>query len=162
MTLIRRRENHDSGVTRPAWTPLDMMYEMMRWDPFQNLGALASGAVTSFAPRFDMKETDEAFVLKADMPGVKEEDLDVSLAGSQLSISGERREERREEGEKRHIYECSYGSFTRTVAVPEGVDPDKIAAELKDGVLTVRLPKKLEARPRRLRLFGRKSEKSDA
>jgi HSP20 family protein len=162
MALIRRRENHDSGMTRPAWNPFETMYEMMRWDPFQSLGGLASGTWGSFTPSFDVKETADAFLLKADMPGVKEEDLEVSLAGNQLTISGERKEERRAEDEKRHIYECSYGSFTRTLGLPDGVDADQIEAELKNGVLSVRLPKKPEARPRRIRLFGRKSEKNEA
>jgi len=161
MALVRRREDHAAGVTRPAWNPFEAMYEMMRWDPFQNLGGLASGGAASFSPSFDVKETEDAFVLQADMPGIKEEDLDVSLAGNQLTISGERKEERREEGEKRHIYECSYGSFTRTLGLPDGVDADHIEAELKNGVLRVRMAKKLEARPRRIRLFGRKSEKSE-
>lgn len=169
MTSIRRRENHDSGMTRPAWSPFEMtrdpwamMREMMRWDPLQGLMGPSFAGAPSLIPRFDLKETDDAFVLEADLPGVKEEDLDVSLEGSALTISGERKQERREEGDRVHLYECSYGSFARTFQVPEGVERDAIQAELKEGVLTLRLPKKSEARPRRFRLFGRKKEENEA
>ena len=162
MALIRRSEDHQSGMTRPTWSPFERLYELLRWDPFQNLGGLASESSSTFTPSFDVKETEEAFVLKADMPGVKQEDLHVSLTGDQLTISGERKEERHEDGETHHIYECSYGSFARTLGLPEGVDADHIDARLKNGVLSVRLPKKAKARPRRIRLFGRKSEKNEA
>ncbi len=147
--LIRRNE---SGSSEPSRTvdPFRMMRDLMRWDPFAEMAPAAGGA--AFVPSFDVKETKDAYVFTADLPGVKEGDLDVSLTGSRLTISGKREEENREEEERWFAYERSYGSFSRTFTLPEGVDADHVQAELKDGVLRVSIPKKPELKPRRIEL----------
>jgi HSP20 family protein len=162
MALIRRRENNDSRVTRTAWDPFEMMQDLMRWDPFQDSGVLAPRHAGSFVPAFDVKETKNAYVLHADLPGMTEDNVELSLTGNHLTISGQRQEEKRNEDDKVHMYECSYGAFTRSVALPEGVDVDHIEAELKNGVLSVHIPKKPELRPRRIPLFGKKRSESQA
>lgn len=130
------------------------------WDPFAGLLAeygfpvarYTERPVEIFAPRFEVRETKEALVLKADLPGVKTEDLDVSVQANVLSISGKREQERKTEDEHFHMTERSYGTFTRSFTLPEGVDTKSLDAELKDGVLTVTLPKAPEAKPQRVQI----------
>jgi HSP20 family protein len=97
-----------------------------------------------------VKETKDAYVIKVDLPGVKEEAVDVSLNGSLLSITGRRDEERRTEGEQYYAIERSHGSFARSFSLPDSVDAEHVAADLKDGVLTVQIPKRPEAQPRKI------------
>jgi HSP20 family protein len=106
-----------------------------------------------FAPDFEVKDTKEGYVFKADVPGVKEKDLEITMTGNRLTITGKREAEMEE---KRNIYyacERSYGSFTRSFTLPEGTDGgDRIRAELNEGVLTLLLPKKPELQPKRIEL----------
>jgi HSP20 family protein len=150
MANIVRRTGEPREVSRPAeWEPLRLMRDLMRWDPFAEMEPLM-GRERGFNPRFDVKETGNAYVFKADLPGVKESDLDISLTGNQLRISGQRSEERVEESERSYVSEVSYGSFTRSFTLPEGCDAEHVAAELKDGVLSLTLPKKPEVQPKKI------------
>ena len=115
--------------------------------PFR--GELGGGNL-EFVPRFDVKETKEAYVIQADLPGVKDDELEVSLSGNLLTISGKREEEHREEGESYYTIERSYGNFVRSFTMPDGVDSESVNADLKQGVLTVRIPKKPDAQPKRI------------
>jgi HSP20 family protein len=108
-----------------------------------------------------VKETKDSYVFKADLPGVKEENLDVSLTGNRLTISGQRQEEKKEEGDRHYVYERSFGSFSRSFTLPEGIDVDHVQAELKDGVLNVVVPKKPEVQPKRILVKG-EGEKAKA
>jgi len=127
------------------------MDALLRWDP---LHGGEWSAVTSpgpeFVPRFDVKEVKDAYIIKADLPGVKEDELDISLNGNLLTISGKRDEDHREEGEAYFAMERSHGGFARSFTVPESVDGNSVTADLKTGVLTVRIPKKPEAQPKRI------------
>jgi HSP20 family protein len=98
-------------------------------------------------------------VFKADLPGVKESDLEISLTGNQLRISGHRGEERVEESDRSHVTERTYGGFLRSFTLPEGCDPDHAHADLKDGVLTLTMPKKPEVQPRKITIAS-ESEKA--
>ncbi len=100
----------------------------------------------TLAPRVDVSETAKEVVLKVELPGVEDKDIDVSLSGNQLTIKGEKRSEQEEkkdgeEGRVFHRVERSFGAFQRTMTVPFDVEPDKVSAEFKNGVLTVTLPK---------------------
>ena len=86
------------------------------------------------------------------MPGVKDEDLEISLQNGVLTISGTRSSEEKVEGEATYVYERQYGSFSRSFALPEVADPDKVEARLNSGVLVVKVGKKQEARPRKIEL----------
>ncbi len=159
-SIIRRNQEAPLAPDTPRWDPFQLMREMAGFDPFAvlerglDLGApsLLRGARTSFAPAFDLKETRDAYLLKADLPGVREEDVDVSVTGNRLTVRGQRESERREEGDTQYIYERSHGAFTRSFTLPEGVDADRVEADLDDGVLTVRLPKRPEVQPRKVSL----------
>ena len=101
------------------------------------------------APRVDIAENEKAVVLTAELPGVKEEDIEVSLVADQLSIKGEKRAEHEDktetEGRTVHRMERSYGAFQRTLTVPYQVDPAQVSAQFRDGVLTIILPKPPDA-----------------
>jgi HSP20 family protein len=159
--LIRRS---DTGSIEPSrlFDPFEMMRDFLRWDPFAELG-LVSRREISFMPSFEVKETKDAYVFKADLPGVKEEDLDVSLTANRLTLSGKREEEKRDEDDRFYAYERSYGSFTRSFTLPEGVDPDSAHAELNNGVLSVTIAKKPELRAKKIEVkkLG-KGEKAQA
>lgn len=148
--LIRRGE---PGALEPTrfWEPLEMLREMMHWDPFRELEVVGTRAV-AFVPAFEVKETKDEYVFRADMPGIKEKDLEISLTGNRLTVSGKREEEKREEGERYYTYERSYGSFSRSFTLPEGTDPEHVRAELKDGVLTLGIAKKPEVKPKKIEL----------
>jgi HSP20 family protein len=144
-----------------------MAREILRWDPFRELEAhLPAKALGAFIPDFDVKETKDSYVFKADLPGVKESELEISLTGSRLTISGKREsEEREEENANYFTYERSYGSFSRSFTLPEGVDEGAIRADLKDGVLTLLLPKRPEVQAKKITLGtggGEKKEKAKA
>jgi HSP20 family protein len=128
--------------------PFDFMRQMLEWDPFdRHVPRLFSRYYEMYAPEFTVKETREAFIFKADVPGIALKDLEVTLTRTRLKVSGHRQEEKKEEGETFHTVERTFGSFTRSFALPEGVDAEKIAADLKDGVLTITIPKVPEAPP---------------
>ena len=101
----------------------------------------------SFQPTLDLRETDDEIEVTADLPGLEEKDIELSLAADRLTLRGERREEREhKENDVPHRIERAYGSFQRTVALPCEVDPDRAEAVFKKGVLTVTLPKVEEER----------------
>jgi HSP20 family protein len=152
MTNLIKRENRDvirSAGPEHRLDPFRMMDALLQWDPFRGDWA-GFGQNLEFVPRFDVKETKDAYVINADLPGVKDEALDLSLSGNLLTISGKREEERREEGESYYALERSHGSFTRSFTMPDGVDAESVTANLKHGVLTVRIPKKPEVQPKRI------------
>lgn len=97
-------------------------------------------------PKLDIAETDNAYEVTADLPGVEEKDVDVSVAEGVLRIKGERKSEKEEKKKSYHRIERSFGRFERAIALPEGVDQDKIAATFKQGVLHVSLPKSTKAK----------------
>jgi HSP20 family protein len=112
----------------------------------------AERELDAFVPKFEVKETKDALVLRADLPGVKLEDLDVSVKGDLLTVSGKREQEKKTSEETWHMVERSFGGFTRSFTLPEAVDTKALGAELKDGVLTLTLPKAPEAKPQRVQI----------
>lgn len=114
----------------------DRMFDLRRW-----MKAWPVAAEFEWRPATDVIETDKEIVLKAELPGVKKEDVSVEIEGNTLTIKGERKEEKEEKGKKMHRVERFYGSFMRSFTLPENVDAKAIAAEMKDGVLEVHLPK---------------------
>jgi len=105
-----------------------------------------------WSPPVDIVETEDDLVLKADLPDVKLEDIDVDVENETLSIKGERRFEKEANGKGYHRIERSYGSFVRSFSVPSSVDTEKVSADYKNGVLTVKLPKKEAAKPKQVKV----------
>ena len=158
MGNVSRTDNRrGSGETTPAlWDPFRMMNVLLRWDPFGGeMRHMASGG--EFAPRFDVRETKSGYMVLADLPGVKEEDLGVSLTGNKLTISGRREEEQSHEVGPYIAIERAQGTFARTVSLPEDADSERLTADLKDGVLTVRVPKRREAQEKKIPIGKRSS-----
>jgi HSP20 family protein len=102
----------------------------------------------NWSPQVDISEDDKEYVVKADLPEMKKEDVKVTVENGVLSISGERKSEKEEEKKKFHRIERSFGTFLRTFALPDDADSTKIAAEFKEGVLKVHLPKTPAAKPK--------------
>ena len=154
--LIRRTEPREEALMPSRWDPLRMMREMLGWDPFRAMErALLPSERVVFAPDFEVKETADAIVFRADLPGIKEPDLDISLSGNRLTVSGRREEEERQEGETYYACERSYGAFSRTFTLPEGCDPDAARAELSEGVLILTVPKKPELKAKKIAVGGK-------
>ena len=160
IAIHRDNENRPSLPARYTgrdWDPFRAMRELMRWEPFGEFApsvAAFEGAV--FAPAFEVKETKEGFVFRADVPGVKDADLDVKLTQNRLSVSGKRESEKTDKGDTYYTSERSYGSFTRSFTLPDGIDADKIKAELKEGVLTLSVPKKPDSLPKKIAVTSNK------
>lgn len=134
------------------WDPLRMMREMMRWDPFQAISPSTMRERMAFVPAFDVAETDNAYVFTADMPGMKEQDIDISVTGNRITVSGKREEEKRDEGRNWYACERSYGQFSRAFTLPEGCKIEDVQANLDNGVLTLNVPKKTEVQSRRVQV----------
>jgi len=144
------------------------MNAITRWDPFKELDELQSRlstlvgrapirkngskdealAVAEWAPVVDIVEDDNEYLIKAELPEVKKDDVKVTVQDDVLTISGERMFEKEEKGRKYHRMERAYGSFARSFTLPEDADGEKVAAEFKDGMLKVHLPKSEQAKPK--------------
>ena len=130
---------------------------LVRWDPFEEMSRLHdhffSGrglAKQAFQVAVDIREEDDAFYVDAEVPGLAADDVKVDVEKNVLTLSGERKVEKEEgEGSYRRV-ERQYGSFTRSFTLPETVDTENIGADLKDGVLALRLPKKEAPTPRKI------------
>ena len=124
------------------------LFDGFRWP------TLLEGEEQWFAPSLDVSESDDVITVKAEMPGMKKRDIDITLSDGLLTLSGEKKDEQEEKEENYHVRESRYGSFRRTVRLPADVDPDKIDASYKDGVLTVSVPKSEKARSKRIEVKG--------
>lgn len=160
ITVQKRNGGESAAVPAQDWHPLRRMRDILHWDPFREMLAPWSAAerAGTFVPSFEVKETKDAYIFKADIPGVKEQDLDVSLAGNRLSVCGKREAEKEEKGETYFTYERSHGSFMRSFMLPQGVDPEQVTAEMKDGVLTLTVPKKAELQAKKINLKAQESK----
>jgi HSP20 family protein len=137
---------------------------IVRWDPWQEIadkfdrytravgqpraGSQEVIATGDWAPRVDIAETDEAFVIKAEIPEVNKEDVKVTVDNGVLAIRGERKQEKEEKEKKFHRVERYYGSFTRSFTLPDNVDETKIKASFKDGMLNLEIQKTEKAKPK--------------
>jgi HSP20 family protein len=144
------------------------MNSITRWRPFRNLSTLQDqvnrlfdgsfprraedSALTTWAPAVDIYETENELVIKADLPEISEKDLDVRVENNMLTIHGERKSEEKVKEENYLRVERTYGSFSRSFSLPNTVDPEKIHAEYKNGVLTVEIPKRAESKPKQVKV----------
>lgn len=107
---------------------------------------------TGFKPAFDVSETEDALIVKAELPGMEEKDIEISLSEGILTIKGEKKHEKEEESGQYHTVERRYGAFCRTMRLPAEVDAEKVDAVYKDGVLSVTMPKSETAKPRKIEI----------
>jgi HSP20 family protein len=106
----------------------------------------------SWAPPVDIYETEDAIVLKAELPGVDPKDVDVRVEDNTLYLKGERKFEKEVKEQNYHRVERSYGSFARSFSLPNSISADKVKAEFKDGLLTLTMPKREEAKPKTIKI----------
>jgi HSP20 family protein len=143
---------------------------LIRWEPARELGTIQNemnrlfntffdtptqgngGAYRRWVPAMDLVETDGEYVLKADLPGLSESDVNIELEDRVLTISGERKAENEERKEGYYRIERSFGSFARSLTVPEGVDGDAVKASFENGVLEVRIPKPEARKPKKVEI----------
>jgi HSP20 family protein len=140
---------------------------IVRWEPMRELGSLQAemnrlfntvmepgdgggGAARRWTPPMDLVETESEFVLRADLPGMSEDQVSIEVEDQTLTISGERRAEHEVSREGFHRVERSFGAFARSLTLPKGVDPEAVSASFDKGVLEVHIPKPEERRPRKI------------
>ena len=144
---------------------------IVRWDPTRELDSLqgemnrlfssffdtpkggsGNGGTRRWIPSMDLVETQEHFVLKADLPGMTESDVNIELENNVLTISGERKTEHEEQHEGYYRLERTSGAFSRSLTLPEGVDAGAVTAAFDNGVLEVRIPKPEQTKPRKVKI----------
>ena len=143
------------------------MATVVRWDPFREVAALhnelsrfmnsleGNGRTTqSWVPALDVWETEDALVYAFDLPGVPEDGISVEVEDSMLTVSAERERTEEVSEERYHRFERRYGSFSRTVGLPQGIAEEQIKAVCHDGVLEISVPKPAQAKPRKIQVGG--------
>jgi HSP20 family protein len=142
---------------------------IVRWEPFRDLmttqrefdrlfreafsPAMGEGEATrTWAPPVDIYENGDNLVLKAELPGVKPEEVEVRVEDNTLYLKGERKFEKEVKEQNYHRIERAYGTFTRSFSLPNSVDSEKVAADYKDGVLTLTMPKREESKPKTIKI----------
>ena len=152
-TLIRKQETLPTLFGREI-DPIRMMRDLLRWEPFQEFGALGPITTkptgTTFFPPVEIKETKDSYLFRLDVPGVKESELDVTVTGNRLTVTGKREIESEEQNDTYYAFERSYGTFARNFTLPEGVAVDHLHAELQNGVLAIAVPKLPEVQPKKI------------
>jgi HSP20 family protein len=151
---------------------------LIRWEPAAELNTIQNemnrlfntffdqptatgrnGTVRRWLPAMDLIETDGHYVLRADLPGLSDEDVNVQLEDNVLTISGERKAEQETKQEGVYRLERAFGSFARSLTLPEGVDPDAVEAHFDRGVLEIRIPKPEQKKPRQVQItLGNKNQ----
>lgn len=129
---------------------------MIRWEPFASFESMfnrlpafgrfprlfeGEAGLTEWTPSVDISETEKEYLLRAELPAVKKEDVHITVDEGMLTISGERKQRKEEKGEKFHRIESFHGAFSRSFSLPDNADTDNIRAESKDGIVTVHVPK---------------------
>lgn len=117
---------------------------------FSTLFDASDSGVQRWVPAMDLTEADDQFVLRADLPGLGEDDVSIEIQDDTLTVSGERKSEHEERQRGWYRVERSFGRFSRSLSLPEGVDADAVSAQFDKGVLEVRIPKPAERKPRRV------------
>jgi HSP20 family protein len=145
---------------------------IVRWEPLRELNSLqgemnrlfntvfdapsagSGGVLRRWVPAMDLVEAGDHFVLRADLPGMSEQDIEIELEDGTLTVSGERKAEHEEREEGFHRVERSFGAFSRSLTLPKGIEGDAVTASFDRGVLEVRIPKPEERKPRRIAIGG--------
>ena len=163
-TLVDKLINEERGG--------DMTRDLMPWSPWREMMSLREnidrffdeptlsgrGTPSVFHPAVSIRETDKEMIVEADIPGVKDEDVDVEIEDDKVIIRGERKHQEETKREDYYHMESSYGSFSRVIGLPNYVDADKANAEVKDGILTVKVPKVEARQPKTIKVAKKSVE----
>ena len=145
---------------------------IVRWEPLRELNSLQSemnrlfntvfdtpsgtsgNVLRRWMPAMDLVESGDPFVLRPDLPGMSEDDVNIEFEDGTLTVSGERKAEHEESNEGFHRVERSFGSFSRSLTLPQGIDPEAVTASFDRGVLEIRIPKPEQRKPRKIAIGG--------
>ncbi len=145
------------------------MKEIIKWDPFKEISSLREeidklfdsffgrrsfffGETETFVPACDLEETEESFIVSAEIPGMKKDEIKVTVDEDGITISGERKREKEEKGKTYHRIERTYGKFQRYIPFPKEVQPEKAKASYKDGILRIEIPKSEKVKPKEIKI----------
>jgi len=148
-------------VRRDPFQELDLLSPFRRgiganpWRLFEDFLGETPRPAVRYAPAVDVSENDDEYVVTAEIPGAKAEDVTVELHEGVLTLRGEKRSERDERREHARYVERVFGTFSRSFALPQNANPEKVDASFRDGVLTLRIPKREEAKPRTIQIQSR-------
>lgn len=146
----RETNGQESRGLWPVRSELETLFERLVRDPFAGLSLAARDWGFGRGPTMDISEDEQHVTMRFELPGVTPEDIELNVSGNVLTLSGEKSEQREEKKEDCTYSERSFGRFSRSVQLPSTVNPDKVDAQFKHGVLTVKLEKRPEARPKRI------------
>jgi HSP20 family protein len=155
MSLIPWRKKETSE--NPLVALRDEMNQL--FDNFWHGGLLPDAFTGRGFPRVEMTETDDTVVIRAELPGMEPKDIDLSISGDVLTLKGERKEEKEEKEKESYYKEVRYGSFSRTIRLPESVDTEKVKTDYEKGVLKVTLEKKPETKAKKIEVKAEKEKK---
>jgi len=148
---------------------------IVRWEPLREINSLQSemnrlfntvfdtpsngsgNVLRRWMPAMDLVESGDHFVLRADLPGMGEDDVNIEFEDGTLTVSGERKAEHEDSNEGFHRVERSFGSFSRSLTLPQGIDPEAVTASFDRGVLEIRIPKPEDRKPRRITIGGQEA-----
>jgi len=159
MKLTKRQRRNEGALQsgdQGFWSPLGELARLRNQihqafeSPFEDFLAPVAGLIEGWTPAFDLYEDKDKFTVKAELPGMKKEDLDITLDGDTLTISGERKREEEQKEGNTYRSERFFGRFQRSLTLPQPVDLNKIQASYKDGILMVELPKSEEAKRKQI------------
>jgi len=146
--IMPRRQENQQQASFPAFSPSSLFDEFYR----DLMSRYTSPQAEGWKPPVDILEKDGNLYLRAELAGIDEKDIDLKLEGNVLTIRGERKQTSESDGFTSYQTECCYGPFSRSFTIPESVDPAKISAQFKNGILTVTLPQKPEVKPRSIKV----------
>lgn len=146
--LPKKRSGEESGGLPALQKEMNSLFE--KFFGHSMMPSFFSGS--GFAPLLDVVETKDSVEVRAEIPGIKVEDIDITITGDILTFKGEKKSEREKKDENVHLVERSYGSFSRSVDIPSYVDGEKVTAEYKDGILTVKMAKKEDVKGRSVKV----------
>jgi HSP20 family protein len=151
---------------------------IVRWEPFRELSTLqnemnrlfntgfeapspanSGSTLRRWMPAMDLVETADHFVLRADLPGMSQDDVKIEFEDGTLTVSGERKAEHESKNEGYYRVERAFGAFSRSLTLPQGIDPEAVTANFENGVLEIRVPKPEERKPRRIEIGGSGAQK---
>jgi HSP20 family protein len=139
-----------NGGQMTEWDPMRSMRDFLRWDPFREMAPIFSGSPAGFNPNIDVTENKDSYLFKVDVPGVKKDDLEIMITGNRLQIAGKRDIEHETKTDTVYTYERQHGNFVRSFTLPDGADLEHAKSELKDGVLTLVIPKQPGAQAKKI------------
>ena len=156
--LTVRKHNEETAATAmgPARRASRLVRRLLSWDPFRQMQPIPPSVPVEFSPAFDVRETKDAFVFEADIPGIKEQDLEVTTSGDRLTVAGERAA-RETRPDTYYACERSFGEFSRSFTLPDSADLSTVKASLESGVLTVTVKKSGEVQSKKIAVQSKQS-----